>query len=112
MDWPNSFQGCRGQKQSPVLLPARGAAADALGQPDAKSSFKYGTLSNAQVVNNGHTLQVPLPASYQSDVKIPVKGEHAECRLTKQLASTFVRVLQGLQSEVLQGLGLACLKSG
>jgi hypothetical protein len=27
------------------------------------------------VLNNGHTLQVPLPAGFQSDVQIPVKGE-------------------------------------
>jgi hypothetical protein len=75
MDWPNTFEGCRGTKQSPVLLPASGVAAKALGQPDAKSSFSYGTLSNAKIVNNGHSLQVTLPADFTSDVKIPVKGE-------------------------------------
>jgi hypothetical protein len=57
-----------------VLLPASGAAAKALGQPDAKSSFVYGTLNNAKIVNNGHTLQVTLPADFKSDVKIPIKG--------------------------------------
>jgi carbonic anhydrase len=75
MDWPNTFDGCRGNKQSPVLLPASGAAAKALGQPDAKSSFSYGTLSSAKITNNGHTLQVSLPADFKSDVKIPIKGE-------------------------------------
>jgi hypothetical protein len=58
-----------------VLLPASGAAAKALGQPDAKSSFTYGTLSNVKITNNGHTLQVSLPADFKSDVKIPIKGE-------------------------------------
>jgi len=56
------------------MLPASGAAAKALGQPDAKSSFSYGTLRNSQIANNGHTLQVSLPADYKSDVKIPIKG--------------------------------------
>jgi hypothetical protein len=61
-----------------VLLPAAGAAAKALGQPDAKSSFSYGTLTNAKIVNNGHTLQVSLPAGFKSDVKVPIKGEGTE----------------------------------
>jgi len=75
LEWPNTFPGCRGGKQSPVLLPASGAAAKALGQPDAKSSFSYGTLTNGQIVNNGHGLQVSLPDDFKSDVKIPIKGE-------------------------------------
>jgi hypothetical protein len=58
-----------------VLLPAAGAAAKALGQPDAKSTFSYGTLTNGKVINNGHTLQVVLPAGFTSDVQIPIKGE-------------------------------------
>ena len=73
----NSFPTCRGKRQSPVLLPAAGAAAKALGQPDAKSTFSYGILTNPKIVNNGHTLQVSLPADFVSNVKIPVKGEDA-----------------------------------
>ncbi len=71
---PNRFPTCRGKRQSPVLLPAAGAAAKALGQPDAKSTFSYGVLTNPKIVNNGHTLQVSLPANFKSDVKIPIKG--------------------------------------
>lgn len=72
---PNLFPACRGKRQSPVLLPATGAAAKTLGQPDAKSSFSYGVLNNPKVVNNGHTLQVSLPADFVSTVKIPIKGK-------------------------------------
>jgi hypothetical protein len=60
-----------------VLLPAAGAAAKALGAPDAKSTFSYGTLDNPKIVNNGDTLQVSLPADFKSDVKIPIKGKKA-----------------------------------
>jgi hypothetical protein len=54
-------------------------AAQALQAPAAKSSFSYGTVNNPTILNNGHTLQVPLPADFKSDVKIPVKGEDAFC---------------------------------
>jgi carbonic anhydrase len=82
---PNHFPACRGKRQSPVLLPATGAAAKALGQPDAKSTFSYGVLSNPKVVNNGHTLQVSLPADFVSSVKIPIKGKgHRHCTLFQQ----------------------------
>jgi hypothetical protein len=74
-DWPNTFDGCRSKKQSPILLPGSGAAAEALSKPDAMSTFSYGTLSNPRVANTGHTLQVSLPADFTSDVKIPIKGE-------------------------------------
>lgn len=56
------------------MLPAAGAAADALPKADAKSTFSYGKLTNAAIVNNGHTLQVSLPEGFTSDVKIPVLG--------------------------------------
>jgi carbonic anhydrase len=75
LEWGNTFEKCRGQRQSPVMLPVTGAAASRLEQPDAKSSFSYGTLTDPKIVNNGHTLQVSLPADFQSDVKIPIKGE-------------------------------------
>ena len=74
MDWPSSFAACRGRKQSPLLLPVAGAAAGSLQAPDAKSSFSYGTLTNAKVVNNGHTLQVSLSAGFKSDARVPIKG--------------------------------------
>jgi hypothetical protein len=57
-----------------VLLPATGAAAKALGKPDGVATFSYGVLNNPTVANNGHTLQVSLPADFKSDVKIPIKG--------------------------------------
>ena len=56
------------------MLPTSGAAAAALGQPSAKSSFSYSPLTGAKIVNNGHTLQVAFPEGYTSDVKIPIKG--------------------------------------
>lgn len=84
---PNEFPTCRGKRQSPVLLPAAGAAAKALGQPDAKSSFSYGVLNNPKIVNNGHTLQVSLPADFKSDVKIPIKGTATFFRQSHQQCS-------------------------
>jgi hypothetical protein len=56
-------------------LPAAGAAAAALPRADAKSSFSYGSLTDAVIVNNGHTLQVALPQTFNSSVMIPVLGE-------------------------------------
>lgn len=70
----NRFEQCRGSKQSPIMLPAAGAAAAALPKADAKSTFSYGNLTNAVIVNNGDTLQVAVPASFTADVQIPVLG--------------------------------------
>jgi hypothetical protein len=39
------------------------------------SSFSYGKLANPAIINNGHTLQVALPADFKSDVLIPIRGE-------------------------------------
>jgi hypothetical protein len=75
MDWPNAFPTCGGRKQSPLLLPVSGAGAAALSAPEAKSTFSYGTLSNAKITNNGHTLLVSLPPGFSSDVTIPIKGD-------------------------------------
>jgi carbonic anhydrase len=75
LEWANTFEKCRGQRQSPVLLPVAGAAGSRLEQPEAKSSFSYGTLTNPKIVNNGRTLQVSIPADFRSDVNIPIKGE-------------------------------------
>lgn len=72
----NKFEGCRGNKQSPILLPATGAAAESLEKPAAKSTFSYGTIKDAVIQNNGHGMQVSLPKDFKSDVKIPVLGKH------------------------------------
>uniref|UniRef100_A0A383W3S8 Carbonic anhydrase n=1 Tax=Tetradesmus obliquus TaxID=3088 RepID=A0A383W3S8_TETOB len=85
LDWPGSFPQCRGKKQSPVMLPGTGAAAEGLKAPAAKSTFDYGTVTNPIIINNGHTLQVPLPADFKSDVKIPVLGDIATAKATSVL---------------------------
>jgi hypothetical protein len=72
----------------PVTSTAAAAAAAACAYPcvsydagkslpsaGAKSSFSYGKLSNPTIINNGHTLQVALPADFKSDVMIPIRGE-------------------------------------
>lgn len=50
-------------------------AAMALKAPAGKSKFSYGTLTNPTIVNNGHGLQVTLPANFVSDVQIPIAGK-------------------------------------
>ncbi|KAF6265509.1 alpha carbonic anhydrase [Scenedesmus sp. NREL 46B-D3] len=75
LDWPAQFETCRGSKQSPILVPASGAAGKALPAVDAKSHFNYGQVKNPTIVNTGHTLQVALPADFQSDVNIPIRGD-------------------------------------
>lgn len=70
----NRFEACRGLKQSPIMLPTAGAAAAAMPRAEAKSTFSYGSLTNAAIVNNGHTLQVALPVTFTSDVKIAILG--------------------------------------
>lgn len=50
-------------------------AAKSLDSPAGKSTFSYGSLTNPTIINNGHTLQVSLPADFKSDVKIPIRGE-------------------------------------
>eukprot|EP00878_Enallax_costatus_P016188 GHUV01016978.1.p1 GENE.GHUV01016978.1~~GHUV01016978.1.p1 ORF type:complete len:321 (+),score=87.31 GHUV01016978.1:404-1366(+) len=88
MNWVNDFQTCRGQKQSPILLPATGATAKGLMSPPGKSMFSYGVLTNPKVVNNGHTLQVSIPAGFSSDVQIPIVGDKKTATGTSILAAT------------------------
>lgn len=40
-----------------------------------RSSFSYGTVANPSITNNGHAIQVALPEGFQSNVRIPVRGE-------------------------------------
>lgn len=82
LDWGASFPTCRGTKQSPVLLPAAGARAATTPVVDAKTKFSYGAITNAKVVNNGHALQVTLPAGYSSNVQVPIKGDATRATAT------------------------------
>lgn len=50
-------------------------AAKMLRAPAGKSTFMYGTLTNPVIVNNGHTLQVSLPKNFESNVRIPFRGQ-------------------------------------
>jgi hypothetical protein len=59
-----------------LLLPnTTKPAGKSLPSAGAKSSFSYCKLASAVIVNNGHTLQVALPADFKSDVSIPIRGE-------------------------------------
>jgi hypothetical protein len=60
---------------SPVISYNAGKSLPSAG---AKSSFSYGKLINPTVINNGHTLQVALPADFKSDVSIPIRGERVQ----------------------------------
>uniref|UniRef100_A0A383W6I3 Uncharacterized protein n=1 Tax=Tetradesmus obliquus TaxID=3088 RepID=A0A383W6I3_TETOB len=100
LDWPGSFEACRGAKQSPILLPATGAAGKMMPAAAAKSSFSYGSLSNPTIINNGHTLQVPLPDDFKSDVTIPIRGQRQAPTLRhfcSSEASLLVRYGAGLR---------------
>ncbi|WIA22790.1 hypothetical protein OEZ86_009742 [Tetradesmus obliquus] len=88
LDWPGSFEACRGAKQSPILLPATGAKGKALRTAAAKSSFRYGSLTNPNVVNNGHTLMVALPTDFQSAVTIPFRGDINTAKATSIITSS------------------------
>ncbi|KAF6265507.1 alpha carbonic anhydrase [Scenedesmus sp. NREL 46B-D3] len=95
-DWSSDFPMCRGQKQSPVFLPSAGAAARELQAPAAKATFSYGKVTNPAIVNNGHTLQVVLPADFQSDVRIPVKGDTSTATGTSVVAKNSKNNAEGI----------------
>uniref|UniRef100_A0A383WA83 Carbonic anhydrase n=1 Tax=Tetradesmus obliquus TaxID=3088 RepID=A0A383WA83_TETOB len=88
LNWPGEFEQCRGNKQSPILLPASGAAGKAWPAAGAKSSFSYSSLSNPTILNNGHTLMVALPADYKSAVTIPIRGDKKTATPTSIVSSS------------------------
>jgi hypothetical protein len=57
------------------------------------------------VINNGHTLQVALPADFKSDVSIPIRGEHIprNMLITQQRKLLGITVVDRAGARTIQG---------
>jgi hypothetical protein len=65
----------------PVQPAAAAAACSAVstvtGLLSARPTFSYGTVTDAPITNNGHTVVVTLPDNMTSTVRLPIYGESA-----------------------------------
>eukprot|EP00879_Flechtneria_rotunda_P002963 GHRR01003180.1.p1 GENE.GHRR01003180.1~~GHRR01003180.1.p1 ORF type:complete len:336 (+),score=57.13 GHRR01003180.1:219-1226(+) len=77
LDWPEKFATCSGNHQSPIYISAN-TEFQRVKDADA-SQFNYGKLAstgdNIKILNNGHTVQVGLPADYKPNATVVAKGD-------------------------------------